>query len=192
MKRTHILAIAVAGALLTGCGSQAGPAAGEGGADGGAQAKETGARAKDTGGCPLTVAGLSEATSLTWELREKREDHPLETMESVRATACLYTAADAPQDGSDPLALRVDVVTGDGIAKVREEFEGNCGEFGGKLLDSAAGDGSVVCKRNGTIVEGLVGGTDRLVNVYLVNAGRATAAKLTPAFDKILAAVDGA
>ncbi|MEV0418854.1 hypothetical protein [Streptosporangium canum] len=185
MKRTHILAVAVAGALLTGCGSQAGPAAGEGGADGGA-------RAKDTGGCPLTVAGLSEATSLTWELREKREDHPLETMESVRATACLYTAADAPQDGSDPLALRVDVVTGDGITKVREEFEGNCGEFGGKLLDSAAGDGSVVCKRNGTIVEGLVGGTDRLVNVYLVNAGRATAAKLTPAFDKILAAVDGA
>lgn len=165
-----------AGLTLAGCGSPATP-------------DQPGAgQPRPASGCPFTPESLGQATSLTWELREKRDDHPLETAESIRATVCLYTAADAPQDGSDPLSLRADVVTGADAATVRKNFTDTCTEYGGAIRDAASGKGAVVCDRAGSVVEGLTGGDDRTVNVYLVNADKATAVKLTPAFDRILTA----
>lgn len=169
--------IAGSGSFLVGCGSQ--PSSGQ---------AENG-QARSAEGCPLTPEDLAKATSLSWELRERKDDHPLETAESITATVCLYTAADAPQDSSDPLALRADVVTGADAATVRKDFTETCAEHGGEARESASATDSAVCDRNGSIVEGLVGSDDRLVSVYLVNADKTTAAKLTPAFDEILAAI---
>ncbi|MER6177045.1 hypothetical protein [Streptosporangium sp. NPDC001681] len=171
------LVLVASGVFLAGCGSQT------------ASGESPDGQAQPSGGCPLTPEALSKATSLSWELQERKDDHPLETAESIKVTACLYAAADAPQDGSDPLVLRADVATGADAATIRKDFIDTCTEYGGKVGDSAAADGAIVCDRNGSTVEGLVGGADRVVNVYLVNAEAATAGRLTPAFDRILAAV---
>ena len=133
-------------------------------------------------GCPIAAAELSRATSLTWRLQEKRENHRLETAESIKATVCLYATADAPQDG-DPLVLRTDVVTGADAAIVKENFTRTCATEGGAL--SAAGG----CERAGAMVEGLVATAGRAVELYLVNADKTTAIKLTPSFPAILAVV---
>lgn len=171
--------------LLAGCGSPAEPVA-----SGQAQSQETtGGQAKQAGDCPLTTEELSKATSLSWESKGKKVDYPLETLESVKATACLYTAADAPQEASDPLVLRTDIVTGAGVAALRKDFADSCTGYKGMVRDSAAADGAVVCDRDGATVEGLVGDADRVVSVYYVNADKATAAKLTKTFDTVLTAV---
>ncbi|WP_431917826.1 hypothetical protein [Nonomuraea jabiensis] len=65
-------------------------------------------------GCPLTPQALAEVTSLRWELKDRRDEHPLETAESIKAMVCLFTAADDSQEGSDPLMMRVDLVEADG------------------------------------------------------------------------------
>ncbi|MFE3451810.1 hypothetical protein ACFXJ8_23090 [Nonomuraea sp. NPDC059194] len=171
--RIHVLALAFVGALVTGCGAVPEPAAG------------SQASAQEAGGCPLAVADLSQATSLAWELKEKRDDHLLETLESVKATVCLYTAKDSPQEGGDPLALRADVVKGKDAATVAKDFRDTCADTGGKIR----GETTATCERAGAVVEGLVADADRTVNVYLVNADKSTATKLTPAFDAILSAV---
>jgi hypothetical protein len=173
--RAYALGLAIAGVLLAGCGPHAETA--------------TGGNTKTTGGCSLTAEELSKATSLSWELKEKRDDHPLETLESVKASVCLYTAADAPQAGSDPLVLRTDTVGGKDVAAVRQDFTDSCTGYDGKVRKSAAVDGAVVCDRGGAVGEGLVESVDRLVSVYFVNADKSTATKLTKKFDAILAAV---
>jgi hypothetical protein len=185
---SKIVIAVIAGALLAGCGStgSSGDAGVSGGTSGGTSGGGDGAAAKPAGGCPVTAESLTKTTSLTWELREKQENHPLETAESIKATVCLFTSADAPQEGSDPLALRTDVVGGADVATVRQAFTDTCSGFGGKVRDSGKG---VVCERNKVVVEGLVEGDGRLVNVYLVNADTSTATKLTPVFDEILASV---
>jgi hypothetical protein len=177
----------VAGAFLTACGGTDAPGASAGPAASSGAAGGQGAK-RPADGCPITVDMLGKATSLDWKLQEKRDDHQLETLESVKATVCLWTAADAPQAGGDPLVLRADIVTGGDAATVRKEFSDNCTEYGGKLGDSS-GEGGTVCDRDGAVVEGLVGSDDRLVNVYLVNADKPTATKLSPAFGEILGAV---
>jgi hypothetical protein len=171
----YVLGLAIAGVLLAGCRPHA--------------EKAEGGDTKTTGGCSLTAEELSKATSLTWELKEKRDDHPLETLETVKASVCLYTTADAPQAGSDPLVLRTDTVGGKDVAAVRQDFTDSCTGYDGKVRKSAAVDGAVVCDRGGAVVEGLVGGADRLVSVYFVNADKSTATKLTKKFDAILSAV---
>ncbi|MEV0350426.1 hypothetical protein AB0H88_31985 [Nonomuraea sp. NPDC050680] len=173
--RAYALGLAIAGVLLAGCGPHAETA--------------KGGNTKTTGGCSLIVEELSKATSLSWELKEKRDDHPLETLESVKASVCLYTAADAPQAGSDPLVLRTDTVGGKDVAAVRQDFTESCTGYDGKIRKSAAADGAVVCDRGGAVVEGLVESVDRLVSVYFVNADKSTATKLTKKFDAILTAV---
>ncbi|MEU7741625.1 hypothetical protein [Nonomuraea sp. NPDC049158] len=173
--RAYMLGLAIAAVLLAACKPQAETA--------------KGGNPKPTGGCSLTVEELSKATSLSWELKEKRDDHPLETLESVKASVCLYTAADAPQAGSDPLVLRTDTVGGKDVAAVRQEFTESCTGYDGKVRESAAAAGAVVCDRDGAVVEGLVESVDRLVNVYFVNADETTATKLTKKFDAILTAV---
>ncbi|GAA1296329.1 hypothetical protein Psi02_12580 [Planotetraspora silvatica] len=185
---SKVVTVVIAGAFLAGCGSTATP--GESSASG-ASTKASAAAAAGDGqgkkvGCPLSAESLGQATSLKWELQEQLYDHPLETAESIKATVCLFTSAQAPQEGSDPLALRADVVLGADVARVRQAFGDSCSGFGGKLRDSGKG---VVCERNKVVVEGLVGDDDRLVNVYLVNADKATATKLTPLFGKIVASV---
>ncbi|MFD0732869.1 hypothetical protein [Planotetraspora mira] len=188
---SKVVTLVIAGAFLAGCGSTATP--GETGASGASTKATAAGAAGGTGtgqgkkvGCPLSVESLGQATSLGWELKEQLYDHPLETAESIKATVCLFTSAEAPQEGSDPLALRADVVLGADVARVRQAFSDSCSGFGGKLRDSGKG---VVCERNKVVVEGLVGDDNRLVNVYLVNADKATATKLTPVFDKIVASV---
>ncbi|MBF8194521.1 hypothetical protein ITP53_54480 [Nonomuraea sp. K274] len=178
LSMSRVLVVAIAGLCLVGCGSQTASNEAGGGQD----------RSSDD--CPLTAEALTKATALNWELREKKEDHPLETAESIKATVCLYTAADAPQRGSDPLVMRADVVTGADAAAVRKDFSDTCTEYGGKVRSSASPEGAVVCDRDGSVVEGVIGSDDRVVSVYLGNADKATAAKLTPAFDQILAAVN--
>jgi hypothetical protein len=188
---SKIVTVVIAGAFLAGCGSTTTP-----GASGGSSASRASGASGATGGagdgqgkkvgCPLSVESLGKATSLSWELKEQLYNHPLETAESIKATVCLFTSAEAPQEGSDPLALRADVVLGPDVAKVRQAFTDSCSGFGGKVSDSGKG---VVCERNKVVVEGLVGDDNRLVNVYLVNADKATATKLTPAFADVIAAV---
>lgn len=142
--------------------------------------------ASPSGDCPISAAALSTATSLHWELRERREDHPLETAESVKATVCIFTAAHAPQLGGDPLVLRTDVVTGADAPAERQRFADTCAESGGATVASGGG---TACARDGVVVEGIKGEGDRLVSVYLVNADSSTATQLTPAFAGILTAV---
>jgi len=148
-----------------------------------------GQKGKSAGDCPLSAQDLSAATSLRWQLRERKDNYPLETAESIKATVCLYTAPDAPQTGGDPLALRTDTVTGADAATVRKGFTDTCTGSGGQVRDSASAQGAVVCVRDGAVVDGIVGNATRVVSVELVNADKATAVKLTPAFDKVLAAV---
>jgi hypothetical protein len=180
LSASTLLAVIIAGSgsFLVGCSSP--PSSGQ----------ALNGQAQPANSCPLTPEDLAKVTSLSWELRERKDDHPLETAESIKATVCLYTAADALQDGSDPLSLRADVVTGPDAATVRTDFTATCSGNGGKVRDSASAEGAVMCDRDGSVVEGAVGSGDRLVSVYLVNADKPTATKLTPAFDHILAAVD--
>ncbi|WP_204073338.1 hypothetical protein [Planotetraspora phitsanulokensis] len=185
---SRILITVIAGTFLAGCGSTgtSGDAATSGGSGTSAAGSTGDSAAKPTDGCPLSAESLTKATSLTWKLEEKEENHPLETAESIKATVCLFTSPDALQQGGDPLAMRADVVTGGDVATVRQAFTDSCTGFGGKERESGKG---VVCERNKVVVEGLVEGGGRLVNVYLVNADTATATKLTPVFDKIIASV---
>lgn len=175
-----LTALALA-AVLAACGSstQAVPAPGPGAAPASAIAS----------GCPLGVNALDAATSLTWELSDTRTDQPLETVDAVAQTVCLFTAADSPQSGGDPLVLRVDVVTGADAATVRNAFTSSCTGNSGTVSSSAGAPGAMVCMRAGAVVEGDISSGDRTVDVYLVNADAATAAALTPRFDDILAAV---
>jgi hypothetical protein len=142
-----------------------------------------------SGDCPLAAADISSATSLTWELRQTEAGRPLETLETVKADVCVFTASDRPQAGGDPLVLRVDTVTGADAVKLRTNFEDNCTGYKGTVEDSTAADGAVVCRRDGSVVEGNIAGDGRSVDVYLVNADTDTATSLTPSFEKILSAV---
>lgn len=137
-------------------------------------------------GCPLDVADLDAATSLTWELQQTLTDRPLDTLPEVTATVCVFTSADRPQFGGDPLVLRVDAVDGADAAAVRSNFEENCTGYGGAVEDSG---GVALCRRDGTAIEGNVTTDGRSVDVYVVAADAATAAELTPAFEQILGAV---
>lgn len=166
----RMLAMVAVVALLAGCAS------------GTTNQANPGQPAGSTGGdCPLTEAELSSATSLAWKLRETKKDHQLETMDSVKVTACIYTAAEAVQSFGDPLVLRVDVVDPKDADAVQKDFSANCTEFGGT---ERAGGGGKVCDRAGTVVDGTIG---NLVLVEIVGADKETAVQLTPAFEKILA-----
>ncbi|MGW5685401.1 hypothetical protein [Nonomuraea sp. NPDC003754] len=177
MAKSFVAVVALSAALLAACGSPSTEAVGEAAADRPQPAAD---------GCPLTPEALTEATSLRWELKERRDAYPLETAESIKATVCLFTSADAPQEGSDPLTMRVDLVEGADSATVRKSFTDTCTENGGSVRDSS---GALICDRNGSVVEGLAGAGDRAINVYWVNADTSTAAKFTPVFGRILAAV---
>ena len=139
--------------------------------------------------CPLAATDISSATSLDWELRQTEAARPLETLETVKADVCVFTAADRRQAGGDPLVLRVDTVTGADAAKLRTNFEDSCTGNQGKVEDSTAADGAALCRRAGATAEGNIAGGGRSVDVYLVNADTATATSLTPSFEKILSAV---
>ncbi|MDQ4097829.1 MAG: hypothetical protein M3144_08190 [Actinomycetota bacterium] len=134
----------------------------------------------------MSVDALSAATSLRWELSERRENHPLETNESIRATVCLFTAGTARQSGGDPLVFRTDVVTGRDAPTVRREFADTCQTLSGVMRPSGGGS---VCERNGVVVDAVKGEGERVVAASLVNADTSTAASLTPAFTKILEAI---
>lgn len=140
----------------------------------------------DASGCPISVDALGTVTSLRWELGQRQENRPLETSASIRATVCVFTAAGLTQLGGDPLVFRTDMVTGRDAATVRADFRTTCGSLGGAV--KSAGGGSV-CERGGAVVEGMKGEGDRVVLAEFVNADNATAARLTPAFTKVLDAV---
>lgn len=137
-------------------------------------------------GCPISAEALSAATSQAWELKERRENHPLETTESIKATICLFTTTTFRDQYGDPLSFRSDVVTGADAATVRSQFANSCSENGGATRQSAGGS---VCERDGGVVEGIKGGGDRVVNAYFVNADKSMVPQLTSAFPKILAAI---
>jgi hypothetical protein len=180
--------------LITGCGSDsdsstpdappasAGPAA----SIASSGTPTTGDGATATGSCPISADALSTATALRWELRERRENHALETLPTVRATVCVFTAGAAVQSFGDPLVFRTDVVTGRDTAQVRNDFSDTCGSIGGAMR--ASGGGSV-CDRQGVVVEGLKGEGDRVVLASIVNADNSTATTLTPAFTRIMEAL---
>ena len=98
----------------------------------------------------------------------------------------MFTAAGSPQLGGDPLVFRTDVVTGRDAATVRADFGTTCGSVGGVTKPAAGGS---VCDANGVVVEGMKGDGDRVVLAGFVNADNSTAARLTPAFTKVLDAV---
>jgi hypothetical protein len=138
------------------------------------------------GSCPISAEALSAATSLRWELRERQENRALETLPTIRATVCVFTAGAALQAFGDPLVFRTDVVTGRDTATVRQDFTDTCGSTGGTTR--ASGGGSV-CDRTGVVVEGSKGDGDRIVLAAIVNADNSTAATLTPAFTRIMDAL---
>ena len=177
--------------FLTACGSGSEsptePAASDGPVTSAAPvAPATSGAATGAGGCPISVDALSTATSLRWEFRERQDNRPLETSESIRASVCIFTAAASQQFGGDPLVFRTDVVTGRDAATVRRDFGTNCGLLSG--VTRAAGGGSV-CDRSGVVVEGFKGEGDRVVLAGFVNADNSTAATLTPALTRVLEAV---
>ncbi|GAA4087354.1 hypothetical protein [Nonomuraea soli] len=150
----------------------------------------TGCSAPSTedGGCPLATEDLDKETSLRWQLREKHDSYPLETTESIKAMVCLYTAADAPQQGDDPLTMRTDLVEGPEVDTVRKSFEQTCAGNAGRVREVSRAQ---VCDKNGSVVDGLIAMGDRAVNVYWVNADMAIAVKLTPSFERIVAMMAG-
>jgi hypothetical protein len=190
------LVLASSALLLTACGSDsdsestAAPAsttsAGPATSAVSAAPPTTGAGAGASAGCPITVDALGSATSLRWELRDRQENHLLETSNSIRTTVCVFTAGAALQQGGDPLVFRTDVVTGSDAAVVRRDFAATCASINGATR--ASGGGSV-CDRNGVVVEGLKGDGDRVVMAAFENADNAVAASLTPAFTKVLDAL---
>ncbi|WP_297502205.1 hypothetical protein [Pseudonocardia sp.] len=155
-----------------------------------ATAATTTAAGSDTGGCPLAAEDLSAATGMAFELATTEPDRALETLETVKAMVCVFSSADEPQPGGDRLGLRVDTVTGADAATVTAEFERSCTSNGGTLNDVTADDDAQTCTSRGSTIEGNIDTGDRTVNVYFVNADEATAAALTPNFDKVLDAVD--
>ncbi len=165
--------------MLAACGSGSNSAAPSGPA-------ATAGGATSSGGCPISADALSTATSLRWEQKERLENRPLETNESIKATVCIFTAAAELQAGGDPLVFRTDVVTGRDAATVRGDFAQTCRDAKGTTRPSGGG---TVCDVNGVIVEGIKGEGDRVVDAYIVNADTSTAARLTPAFAKIVGAI---
>ena len=127
-------------------------------------AEEVGVPAEPS--CAIDPADLSSATSMTWELAATLTDHPLETMESVLATACLYTASDERNEYGDPLTLRVDIVKGADAVAARNRFEESCTGNGGVVEPSAAADGAASCDRDGSVQEGNITSGDTSVDVY--------------------------
>jgi hypothetical protein len=176
MRVGVVVAFLCAGAVMTACGSE--------GDRSGARASGPPAATGEAGGdgCPLTEAELSSATSLAFTLQETRKDHPLETLEEVTVTACLFTSDEAPQEAGDPLVVRVDVVDPADADAVLADISSSCTDFGGAERDAGGG---TVCERDGTVVDGHTGD---LVVVSVVNADTATATRLTPVFGEILAA----
>ena len=190
----HCLLATTWAVMLAGCGSGSessdtgSPAASDAPATSAAPSgpATTAGGATSSGGCPISADALSTATSLRWEQRERRENQPLETKESIKATVCVFTAAAERQSGGDPLVFRTDVVTGRDATTVRGEFAKTCGDLSGSTRTSGGG---TVCDGNGVIVEGIKGEGDRAVAAYFVNADTSTAARLTPAFTRIIDAI---
>lgn len=177
MRLLMVATILGVGVALVGCGS-GGREAGDG--DQAAPVADTSESAEE--GCPLTTDELSETTSMEWELTETRKDHPLETMEQVKVTACLYTAPEVKQTYGDPLVLRVDLVAAPDADAVKTDFTTTCADLGGA---ERPGGGGTVCDRDGTVVDGHIGD---LTVVAIVNADDDVATRLSPTFEKILAA----
>jgi hypothetical protein len=191
MRRAGELFVMLAlGLAAAGCGSSGPTAAGTPTAAAPATAAATTAAGSDTGGCPLAAEDLSAATGMTFELATTEPDRALETLETVKALVCVFTSADEPQAGGDRLGLRVDTVNGADAEAVTAEFERSCTSNGGTLNDVTADDDAQTCTSRGSTIEGNIDSGDRTVNVYFVNADDATAAALTPNFDKVLEAVD--
>jgi hypothetical protein len=181
------LAVPALAAALVACG---GPAAAPEPSTPAPPAAVTGpAGPEDTAACPLDVDDLDSATGLTWTLGRSIADHPLETVDGVTADVCVFTSADRPQMGGDPLVLRTDVVDGPQAARMRDEFASTCTGNGG-MVAAASVEGASVCRSGGQAVEGQVATGDRTVDVYVVAADQATASELTPSFEKVLAAVE--
>lgn len=166
--------------LLPGTASPAGPVpAAPAVADGGAPAEAS---------CAIDAGDLSAATGMTWEHRATLTDHPLETMESVLATACIYTA-DRFDEFGDPLTLRVDTVEGSDAAAVRDQFAQTCAGAGGTVVPSTAADGAVVCDRDGSVQEGNVTSGDTSVDVYYPSVDRSLQGEITSSFEQVLGTV---
>jgi hypothetical protein len=182
------LAVPALAAALVACG---GPAAAPAPTPPEPPAAATGpAGPENTGACPLDVDDLGSATGLTWTLGRSIADHPLETVDGVTADVCVFTSADRPQMGGDPLVLRTDVVEGPQAARMRDEFASTCTGNGGTVATAASVDAATVCRSGGQAIEGQVAAGDRTVDVYVVAADQATASELTPSFEKVLAAVE--
>ncbi|WNV88647.1 hypothetical protein [Umezawaea sp. Da 62-37] len=152
-----------------------------------APAASAGSDVPDTG-CPISVADLSSATGLTFELGDVRQDHELETQPGVKALVCVFISPSTPQEAGDPLVLRVDTVTGADAAAVRANFERSCTDNGGTLGESEVATGKT-CTRGTNTIEGDLSSGDRTVDVYFVNATNDTGAAMTEKLDKVLAAV---
>jgi len=183
--------LALCSVVLAGCGSDsdssapAAPTASTGSAASVAPSATptTASGLSAPGSCPISAEALSAATSLRWDLRERVENRALETLPTIRATVCVFTAGAALQAGGDPLVFRTDVVTGRDSATVRQDFTDTCRSVGGTTR--ASGGGSV-CDQGGVVVEGSKGEGDRIVLAAIVNADISTATTLTPAFTRIM------
>ncbi len=174
MIRWLIAACVCTSLLLASCGSDSPPTT---------QPPPAPAAGGEGGDCPLTVDELKSATSATWTQATTKKDHPLELLESVKVTACIYTSDELKQEfGGDPLVVRVDVVSPQDAAQVRDQFRTSCTKNSGTERPAAGG---TICEARGHTIEGVIG---NLNVVMILNADKATAVRLSPSFEKILAA----
>jgi hypothetical protein len=178
MRRSAVLA-ATALLAVTACGTTGTPTPATD-----ANSASSAAAGVPATGCPLGASDLSTASGFTFELSDIRKDHQLETQPDVKADVCLYTSPSTPQEGGDPLVLRVDTVTG----ASRANFERSCTDNSGTVTTSTVPNAKT-CTRDNNTLEGNISTPDRSIDVYFVNATTETAATLTKAFDKILASV---
>jgi len=179
--------VLIVGQAAAGCGMVPGIASPAGPGPAGPAAEDASVPREAT--CAIDAADLSAATGMTWQLSATLTDHPLETMESVLATACLYTADDQRNEYGDPLTLRVDVVDGDDAVAVRNKFEESCTGNGGTVTPSASAEGAAICDRDGSAQEGNVSSGGTSVDVYYSGVPRSLLSEVTSSFEQVLGTV---
>lgn len=136
-------------------------------------------------GCPLAAADLSRITGLKWTMAERRTDHELEALPSVRATICVYTGPVGSY--GDPMVFRTETVAESDAAAVRERFTGSCTNSGGSVRAASGGGDASVCESDYSTGDGIV--ADGVIRAYFVSVDKKDVAKLKPTFDEIIGVV---
>lgn len=141
------------------------------------------------GDCPLAATDIGSATSMEWEFQISEAERPHEFDENILTAVCIFTATEMKDEYGDAGVLRTDSYTGESATAAKAAYETSCTASSG-TLKTGASNGVQMCDRDGLVSDGQVTLDDGVVEIGLLT-GDATiaAAKISPAFEKILNAV---